>query len=97
LTKVCGHETDLPGLGQYGGSAFALQRLRIGMIHLEYRGVCESVQSPRARVEARAEDYELRDGRGGGNCTIQNHRPKLVEQAHTTQSERVRRPSRLAV
>ncbi|HXM42163.1 MAG TPA: hypothetical protein VN924_12990 [Bryobacteraceae bacterium] len=75
--EIGGHKADLAGFGGYGCDACALQRLRAGMIHLEYGGIFESVQSPGARVEARAKDHQLSDGCGGGNGTVQNHRPKI--------------------
>jgi len=82
LMEIGGDELDLPGFGWDGCGVFALERLGVGMIHLEHGGAYEGVHSPGARVEAGAEDDELCDGcsRGdrGSRTTVRNWLSKPI-------------------
>ncbi len=77
--EIGSHEADLPGFGGLSLGALAFQRLRAGVIDFKYGGARESIKAPGARVEPRAEDYELFDWPGGGDSAIQHHRPELIE------------------
>ncbi len=63
------------------------------MVDFENHRVLETIQTPGAAIEARAEDDELLGRRGGGDGAIQDHCSELIENAHPALPERIRRCS----